>query len=164
VEEHPGDHHVEVVVFEGQPSHVAFVGDPFGWFRERASWASKASEIRSVGAGADCSRERVSSISAGAGFPVGRSKGVGFRLLQRRRRYGRWAPEQTVRERERRRWAPVPNFWSGGARASDSGRWGRARCFGCFFLLRKNENKMTRGKKIEERRMRCACVEDLLQI
>jgi hypothetical protein len=100
VEEHPGDHHIEAVVFEGQPSHVVFVGDPVGWFRERVSWASKASEIQSVGAGADYSRERASSMSAGAGFPVGRSKGVGFRPLQRRRRYGRWAPEQTVRERE----------------------------------------------------------------
>jgi hypothetical protein len=82
VEEHPGDHHVEAVVFEGQPPHVAFVGDPVGWFRERASWASKAFEIRSMGAGADRSRER-----------------------------------------ERRRWAPVPDFRSEGARASDSDRF-----------------------------------------
>jgi len=28
-------------------------------------------------------------------------------------------------------------------------------------LLRKNENKMTRRKKTEERRMHCACVETL---
>jgi hypothetical protein len=37
---------------------VGFVGDPVGWFREKTRWASKASEIRSVGAGVDRSRER----------------------------------------------------------------------------------------------------------
>jgi hypothetical protein len=81
VEEHPEDHHVEAVVFEGQPPPVAFVGDPVGWFRERASWPSKASEIRSVGAGADRSRERASSMGAGARFSVERSKGVRFRSV-----------------------------------------------------------------------------------
>jgi hypothetical protein len=43
--------------------------------------------------------------------------------LQRRRRSGRWAPEQTVRDRERRRWAPVSDFLSEGARESDSNRF-----------------------------------------
>jgi hypothetical protein len=123
VEEHSGDHHIKVVVSEGQPPHVAFVGDPVGWFQERASWASKASEIRSVGAGADCSRERASSMGAGAGFSVERSKGIGF---------------------------PV-----GG---------GGHDILIAFFLLKKNENKMTRGKKTEEGRMQCACVEGLLRI
>jgi hypothetical protein len=37
---------------------VGFVGDLVGWFPERVSWASKASEIQSVGAGADSSKER----------------------------------------------------------------------------------------------------------
>jgi hypothetical protein len=41
------------------------------------------------------------------------------------------------RERERRRWAPVPDFRSEGARASDSGRWGKARRFDCFFFVKK---------------------------
>jgi hypothetical protein len=43
--------------------------------------ASKASKIRSVGTRADRSREKASSMGADAGFPVGRSKGVGFRSV-----------------------------------------------------------------------------------
>jgi hypothetical protein len=33
-----------------------------------------------------------------------------------------------------------------------------------FFVKKKNENKMTCGKKTEERRMKCACVEGLFFI
>jgi hypothetical protein len=116
-----------------------------------------------VGAGADRSRERASSMGADDGFPDGRSKGVGFRPLQMRRRYGRWVPEQTVRERESvvdGRRCRISGREEQGRQIPVSG--GEHDVLIAFFLLRKNENKMTRGKKTEERRMRCACVEALI--
>jgi hypothetical protein len=59
-------------------------------------------------------------MDAGAGFPVERSKGIGF---------------------------PVGGGGHGVLIA---------------FFKKKNENKMTRGKKTEEGRMQCACVEGLI--
>jgi hypothetical protein len=59
------------------------VGGPVCWFRgtprEREREKEREREdFRSVGPGADRSRESASSIGAGAGFLVGRSKGIGF--------------------------------------------------------------------------------------
>jgi hypothetical protein len=53
----------------------------FEGLREREREREKEREredFRSVGPGADRSRESASSIGAGAGFLVGRSKGIGF--------------------------------------------------------------------------------------
>jgi hypothetical protein len=80
----------------------------------------------------DSERERGVGVGKGVGFPVGGGGHGGEGEI--------WEMEKILKME----------------RNGDTPR------FDCFFLLKNKEKKMTRGKKTEEGRIHCACVEALL--